>query len=248
MVRACQPRLVLLLTALTAATGCAQWQQSPDALASSFDESVLARLESVLGEEPPSVIAGRRRPRPPQVLDFAETDQRSERQQRTTIVRRVAAEAPASDAIAQEPPLADSNLASEPLPAAWPAAPVSSSDEPVDPAPDHSTAASTPRPCDDAYCDSTCQTCPVLAFDPTCPVINACGRCRACLAGHRCTRLFTRPEPGPAPIRYRPLLPPKFLPVPTQPVLSPARPDAPDPWRGDVELGWRSQVIFPARD
>jgi len=36
--------------------------------------------------------------------------------------------------------------------------------------------------------------------------------------------------------------------VPTQPVLSPARPDAPDPWRGDVELGWRPQVTFPARD
>jgi hypothetical protein len=49
-------------------------------------------------------------------------------------------------------------------------------------------------------------------------------------------------------VRYQPLLPPKFLPVPTQPVLSPARPDAPDPWRGDVEFGWHGRVTFPGRD
>ena len=43
-------------------------------------------------------------------------------------------------------------------------------------------------------------------------------------------------------------MPPKFLPVPTQPTLAPARPDAPEPWRGDVEMSFRPQLTFPARD
>lgn len=57
-----------------------------------------------------------------------------------------------------------------------------------------------------------------------------------------------KPSPGPPPVTMRPELPPKFLPVPTQPVLSPVRPDAPDPMRGDVEFDYRKEVQFPARD
>jgi hypothetical protein len=89
-------------------------------------------------------------------------------------------------------------------------------------------------------CESTCRTCPL------CP-LEACGRCAACLRGHRC-KLFTRPQPGPPPVNYVPALPPKFLPVPTQPTLSPARPEAPDAWRGDLEFGWRSEITSPGRD
>jgi hypothetical protein len=43
-------------------------------------------------------------------------------------------------------------------------------------------------------------------------------------------------------------MPPKFLPVPTETVLSPARPDAPEPERGDVEMGYRRQITFPGHD
>jgi hypothetical protein len=89
-------------------------------------------------------------------------------------------------------------------------------------------------------CESTCGACPL------CP-LEACGRCAACLRGHRC-KLFTRPQPGPPPVNYVPALPPKFLPVPTQPTLSPARPEAPDAWRGDLEFGWRNEITSPGRD
>jgi hypothetical protein len=43
-------------------------------------------------------------------------------------------------------------------------------------------------------------------------------------------------------------MPPKFLPVPTEPTASPARPDAPEPWRGDVEVTYGNDVVFPGRD
>jgi hypothetical protein len=57
-----------------------------------------------------------------------------------------------------------------------------------------------------------------------------------------------KPPPGPPPATLRPAMPPKFLPVPTETVLSPARPDAPEPERGDVEIGYRSQITFPGHD
>jgi hypothetical protein len=90
----------------------------------------------------------------------------------------------------------------------------------------------------DGSCDS-CRSCCLLA------AADRCGRCGFC---QHCRKMFTRPEPGPPPIRYRPALPPKFLPVPTQPTLAPARPDAPEAWRGDVEVGFRPQLTFPAGD
>jgi hypothetical protein len=99
-------------------------------------------------------------------------------------------------------------------------------------------------------CCSSCETCDGCESTgkacPLCP-LEACGKCAACLGGHRC-KLFTRPQPGPPPVNYVPALPPKFLPVPTQPTLSPARPDAPESWRGDLEFGWRSEITSPGRD
>ena len=63
-------------------------------------------------------------------------------------------------------------------------------------------------------------------------------------------RGIERPEPGPPPVSYQPILPPKFLPVPTETVVPPARPDAPDFRRGDVEshYGNRVMLTFPGRD
>ena len=84
---------------------------------------------------------------------------------------------------------------------------------------------------------ATCQVCP----------LPACGACADCMGGRKCC-LDVLFEPGPPPVRYVPPMPPKFLPVPTQPTLSPARPDAPDFRRGDVEIGYRSQMTFPGRD
>lgn len=96
-------------------------------------------------------------------------------------------------------------------------------------------------------CDGCCEDCTELTT-PGCPIGGTCDLCANRLVQGCRTKLFTRPEPGPPPIRYRPPLPPKFLPVPTQPTLSPARPDAPEPWRGDVEMSFRPQLTFPARD
>jgi hypothetical protein len=115
----------------------------------------------------------------------------------------------------------------------------------VEPAAAVENASVTPAACDKCCdtcesgeeCESTGQACPL------CP-LEACGKCAACLKGHRC-KFFTRPAPGPPPATYVPALPPKFLPVPTQPTLSPARPDAPDAWRGDLEFGWRTQITSP---
>lgn len=61
-------------------------------------------------------------------------------------------------------------------------------------------------------------------------------------------RGWCKPAAGPPPVTLRPEMPPKFLPVPTKPILSPVRPDAPDLQRGDVEFDYRRQVSFPARD
>ncbi|MCC6494581.1 MAG: hypothetical protein IT424_16340 [Pirellulales bacterium] len=80
-----------------------------------------------------------------------------------------------------------------------------------------------------------CRECFLAPFGLGCERLGMlCGRCK--------------PAAGPPPATLRPELPPKFLPVPTAPILSPAPPDAPDPQRGDVELDYRRQVIFPAHD
>ncbi len=112
--------------------------------------------------------------------------------------------------------------------------------------------------CDDACvtcstpCESTtatCPLCPLAACDAGADCMDSCclnnGKC--CLtSGECCLRsLFA---PGPPPARYIPPMPPKFLPVPTQPIMSPARPDAPDYRRGDVEVGFRDQWTSPGRD
>jgi hypothetical protein len=99
-------------------------------------------------------------------------------------------------------------------------------------------------------CCSSCDSCDGCELPgkacPLCP-LDACGKCAACLKGHR-SKLFTRPRPGAPPYTYVPAMPPKFLPVPTQPTLSPARPDAPDAWRGDLEFGWRHEITSPGHD
>jgi hypothetical protein len=81
-------------------------------------------------------------------------------------------------------------------------------------------------------CGPDCQCCPECSL---CPLGLCDGKCQ-------------RPTPGPAPATLRPCLPPKFLPVPAEPVVSPARPDAPEPARGDVETSYRNQLTSPGRD
>jgi hypothetical protein len=148
---------------------------------------------------------------------------------------------------------AESEADAEPLPApalttAQSPRAVATADLPVEEYPAMDAAPFTPAdaPCGDVCCGDVCDG--SCEGDASCCLLAAadeCGRCSVC---QHCRKLFSRPEPGPPPIRYRPALPPKFLPVPTQPTLSPARPDAPEQWRGDVEVGFRPQLTFPARD
>jgi hypothetical protein len=43
-------------------------------------------------------------------------------------------------------------------------------------------------------------------------------------------------------------MPPKFLAVPTHPVISPVRPEAPEPQRGNVEVSYRPELTIPGND
>ncbi|HYO24504.1 MAG TPA: hypothetical protein VEQ85_06095 [Lacipirellulaceae bacterium] len=107
--------------------------------------------------------------------------------------------------------------------------------------------AGCPEGCGDACCSGT----PGVSCSD-CPLGQASAACHCCLAGRRCPildhKMLKRPQPGPPPVSYVPPMPPKFLPVPTRPTLSPARPDAPDAWRGDVEVGFRRELRSPGRD
>jgi hypothetical protein len=108
-------------------------------------------------------------------------------------------------------------------------------------------------------CENQCPLCRLARMcRPGCDQVNCgdgCSQCEACgndrgagLASCEKCKLCQRPQPGPPPATLRPVLPPKFLPVPIQPVLSPARPDAPEPSRGDVEAAYRNQLTVPGRD
>lgn len=88
-------------------------------------------------------------------------------------------------------------------------------------------------------CRQPCATC-----GPDCMHCRECGIIPLGLAGP----LIERPQPGPPPATFRPEMPPKFLPVPTQPTISPARADAPEDDGGDIEVNYRRQLISPGRD
>ncbi len=55
-------------------------------------------------------------------------------------------------------------------------------------------------------------------------------------------------EPGPPPICHKPEMPPKFLPVPTRSVFSPANPRSPVSFRGAVEAPFGPELVFPGRE
>lgn len=86
--------------------------------------------------------------------------------------------------------------------------------------------------------------CPRATCGPDCYPCRECRLAPFGLIGSR----WTKPEPGPPPITYRPEMPAKFLTVPTHPVVSPVRPEAPEPQRGNVEVGYRKELTIPARD
>jgi hypothetical protein len=232
--------MVLALAACVGPVGCAARAPSPDSWVSSVldgEVDLLAACRRVVGDEPSSKRAPATEA-PPASADLAV----GSNPRRQAIARLAAADgvvlASAVEPVTPETPeLQEMTLGPPP-----------SMEEPAGPLgelapPNHATTPTPPAtPCRDACCGctSTCGTAPG-------PVDSACGACSQCLAGRQC-KLLTRPDPGPPPMRYYPPMPPKFLPVPTQPVISPARMDAPYPWRGDVEMGFRPEVIFPARD
>jgi hypothetical protein len=57
-----------------------------------------------------------------------------------------------------------------------------------------------------------------------------------------------KPQAGPPPETLQPAMPPKFLPVPVEPTVSPVRADAPEQERGDIEVGWRPELRNPSRN
>jgi hypothetical protein len=105
---------------------------------------------------------------------------------------------------------------------------------------------------DDVMCCSTgCLSqaeglvqCPRSTCGPDCMNCRECGVIPLGLAGP----LIEKPQPGPAPTSFRPQMPPKFLAVPTHAVVSPVRPEAPEPDRGNVEVGFRQELTIPGRD
>jgi hypothetical protein len=79
---------------------------------------------------------------------------------------------------------------------------------------------------------------------PDCMYCRECGLIPLGLAGP----LVEKPQPGPPPISFRPQVPPKFLAVPTHPVVSPVRPEAPEPQQGNVEVSYRPELTIPGND
>jgi hypothetical protein len=231
--------VVLLLATGATTVGCAQCQQSSDSFASTaLDGRMITRIASVLGENPPDAAPQDRRPPTPQVLDVAKVNPPARR--RATPAKATIQQVAANEPLEAAAPMPDAEpietaALPEPSPEASHGTPAAVTGSPAD---------SHVESCDDTCCEPGV-ACPL---DRPCPILGACRECPACLVGRRCGKLFTRPEPGPPPVRYRPAMPPKFLPVPTQPVLSPARPEAPDPWHGEVEFSWRPEVTFPGRD
>jgi hypothetical protein len=229
---------LLCLAVVAAASGCAQWQQDSDSVAATFDQRLLATCASILGEQPTPAVKPARRPTTPRVLDLHATKTAAPPARRQPRVQPAAAEEPL------EAP--ETSIAAQPIAQATP---IAAAARPVQIPTDPPFAAPTTTATLNACTDTCCVAGPGEPHAFNCPLLNRCRTCPACLLGQRCVRqLFTRPEPGPPPIRYQPELPPKFLPVPTQPVLSPARPEAPDPWHGEVEFSWRPEVTFPGRD
>ena len=95
-----------------------------------------------------------------------------------------------------------------------------------------------------------------------CPADHDCTTCTACCRGESCPILqsararlhrpwIERPQPGPPPARYRPPMPPRFLALPTAPVVTDVPCDAPQDGLGcGVERGYSGNraITFPGRD
>ena len=87
--------------------------------------------------------------------------------------------------------------------------------------------------------------CPRARCGPEC---YPCSECRLAPLGFIDSSKWQKPEPGPPPATFRPEMPPKFLAVPTHPVVSAVPPEAPEPQRGNVEVGFRKEYTIPAKD
>jgi hypothetical protein len=101
--------------------------------------------------------------------------------------------------------------------------------------------------CDSAPCVTT-DCCPDETAPLECDAVD-CGSLESGsppLSGPRCA-VASCPPPGTPPQRYRPAMPPKFLPVPTRPIYGTAPADAPHTEIGDVEVDFGPRLTFPGR-
>lgn len=64
----------------------------------------------------------------------------------------------------------------------------------------------------------------------------------------QCEALHSCIKRGPPPVSYKPLMPPKFLPIPTRSVFTAVNLAAPTPTRGAVEVDFGPQLTVPGRD
>lgn len=105
---------------------------------------------------------------------------------------------------------------------------------------------------DDCLCGTGCIGQGRPTVGPVYPVTCGpdCANCQSCFLcpfglGDRCGK---SPVAGPPPIRHQPEMPPGLLPVPTAPMLSPVRPDAPEDFRGQIETSYDPRLTSPGRN
>mgnify|MGYP001271683551 CR=1 FL=1 len=209
----------MLALAVAGASGCAHWPQGAAGVAGTVDARVARAFDALLGAAP-----AERRAEPAQRLAAQPRQARAPQRTPTPIPDKVA---PAS--WDDGPTDGELLLGELPAPASPERQPGPWSESPPPRAP---SASGPPVPAAMPVGDVCCDAC--ARHSSPCPVGLACGRCAGCLAGGCCGKLFSKPAPGPPAVRYRPPMPPKFLPPPAQPTLSPAPPGAPEPWRAPV--------------
>lgn len=94
-------------------------------------------------------------------------------------------------------------------------------------------------------------TCESICGDECCGECGDC-HCAVCRSGGICPQARCKKElliaVGPPAVRYRPEMPPEFLPVPARPVHANVNMEFPMETRGAVERGYGPELMVQGRD
>ena len=105
--------------------------------------------------------------------------------------------------------------------------------------------------CTNGNCSSYCDCGSSPCYDDSCYDCGPC-KCKICRAGGCCPLALRKHELriaiGPDAVRYKPEMPPEFLPVPPRPVFANVNMDAPTEARGSVESGYGPYFTIEGRD